>query len=105
MAARHFTLRAARHFSNERLANFASGLIIAGLIGILFTLHLARVIGFIHGKIAEALLVRAAREVGLAANFYTFYGNGLGAPAAIGEAGVSFSASLMCLSASEALAP
>ena len=33
-------------------------------------------------------LVRAAREVGLAANFYTFYGNGLGAPAAIGEAGV-----------------
>jgi uncharacterized membrane protein len=33
--------------------------IIAGLIGILFTLHLARVIGFIHGKIAEALLVRA----------------------------------------------
>ncbi len=34
------------------------------------------------------LLVRAAREAGLAANFYTFYGNGLGAPAAIGEAGV-----------------
>lgn len=33
-------------------------------------------------------LVRAAREVGLAADFYTFYGNGLGAPAAIGEAGV-----------------
>src|SRR5690606_38366456 len=33
-------------------------------------------------------LVRAAREVGLAANFYTFYGNGLGAPAASGEAGV-----------------
>lgn len=33
--------------------------VIAGLIGILFTLHLARVIGFIHGKIAEALLVRA----------------------------------------------
>jgi hypothetical protein len=33
--------------------------IIAGLIGILFTLHLARVIGFVHGKIAEALLVRA----------------------------------------------
>ncbi|MDZ4869980.1 MAG: sensor domain-containing protein [Alphaproteobacteria bacterium] len=33
--------------------------IIAGLIGILFTLHLARAIGFIHGKIAEALLVRA----------------------------------------------
>jgi branched-chain amino acid transport system substrate-binding protein len=34
------------------------------------------------------LLVRAAREAGLGANFYTFYGNGLGAPAAIGEAGV-----------------
>lgn len=34
------------------------------------------------------LLVRAAREVGLDAKFYTFYGNGLGAPAAIGEAGV-----------------
>ena len=33
-------------------------------------------------------LVRAAREGGLAAHFYTFYGNGLGAPAAIGEAGV-----------------
>jgi uncharacterized membrane protein len=35
------------------------GVIIVGLIGVLFTLHLARVIGFIHGKIAEALLVRA----------------------------------------------
>ena len=34
------------------------------------------------------LLVRAARESGLAARFYTFYGNGLGAPATIGEAGV-----------------
>lgn len=34
------------------------------------------------------LLVRAAREAGLGASFYTFYGNGLGAPAAIGEAGV-----------------
>jgi uncharacterized membrane protein len=34
-------------------------LIIVGLIGILFTLHVARGIGFIHGKIAEALLVRA----------------------------------------------
>ena len=33
-------------------------------------------------------LVRAAREQGLDAQFYTFYGNGLGAPAAIGEAGV-----------------
>jgi branched-chain amino acid transport system substrate-binding protein len=34
------------------------------------------------------LLVKAARETGLNAKFYTFYGNGLGAPAAIGEAGV-----------------
>lgn len=34
------------------------------------------------------LLVKAAREAGLHAKFYTFYGNGLGAPAAIGEAGV-----------------
>jgi hypothetical protein len=34
-------------------------LVIVGMLGILFTLHLARVIGFIHGKIAEALLVRA----------------------------------------------
>lgn len=34
------------------------------------------------------LLVRAAREGGLAASFYTFYGNGLGAPATIGDAGV-----------------
>ncbi|MFA7667359.1 MAG: branched-chain amino acid ABC transporter substrate-binding protein [Burkholderiaceae bacterium] len=33
-------------------------------------------------------LVRAAREHGLDAAFYTFYGNGLGAPAAIAEAGV-----------------
>lgn len=34
------------------------------------------------------LLVKAAREAGVDAKFYTFYGNGLGAPAAIGEAGV-----------------
>ncbi len=34
------------------------------------------------------LLVRALREVGSHARLYTFYGNGLGAPAAIGEAGV-----------------
>jgi branched-chain amino acid transport system substrate-binding protein len=34
------------------------------------------------------LLVKSAREVGLAAKFFTFYGNALGAPAAIGEAGV-----------------
>ncbi len=34
------------------------------------------------------LLVRAARQLGLDANFYTFYANGLGAPQAIGEAGV-----------------
>lgn len=34
------------------------------------------------------LLIRAAREAGLDAKFYTFYGNALGAPAAIGDAGV-----------------
>jgi branched-chain amino acid transport system substrate-binding protein len=34
------------------------------------------------------LLVKAAREVGYAGSFYTFYGNALGAPAAIGDAGV-----------------
>jgi len=34
------------------------------------------------------LLVKAAREVGCDGKFYTFYGNALGAPAAIGEAGV-----------------
>jgi branched-chain amino acid transport system substrate-binding protein len=34
------------------------------------------------------LLIRATREAGLTVNFYTFYGNGLGAPATIGEAGV-----------------
>jgi branched-chain amino acid transport system substrate-binding protein len=34
------------------------------------------------------LLVRALREVGSTARLYTFYGNALGAPAAIGEAGV-----------------
>jgi branched-chain amino acid transport system substrate-binding protein len=34
------------------------------------------------------LLVKAAKEVGFGGSFYTFYGNALGAPAAIGEAGV-----------------
>jgi len=34
------------------------------------------------------LLVRALRDVGSTARLYTFYGNALGAPAAIGEAGV-----------------
>jgi branched-chain amino acid transport system substrate-binding protein len=34
------------------------------------------------------LLVKAAREIGFEGRFYTFYGNALGAPAAIGEAGV-----------------
>lgn len=34
------------------------------------------------------LLVKAARDAGVTARFYTFYGNGLGAPAAIGDAGV-----------------
>jgi len=35
-----------------------------------------------------ALLVKAAREQGFGGKFYTFYGNSLDAPAAIGEAGV-----------------
>lgn len=46
----------------DALLNEPAGLVllvVVGMIGILFTLHLARVIGFIHGKIAEALLVRA----------------------------------------------
>ena len=34
------------------------------------------------------LLVRSLREVGSDARLYTFYGNALGAPAAIGEAGI-----------------
>jgi len=34
------------------------------------------------------LLIKAAREVGFDGTFYTFYGNALGAPAAIGEAGI-----------------
>jgi branched-chain amino acid transport system substrate-binding protein len=34
------------------------------------------------------LLVKALREVGVEARIYSFYGNALGAPAAIGEAGV-----------------
>jgi len=34
------------------------------------------------------LLVKAAREIGYDGKFYTFYGNALGAPAAIGDAGI-----------------
>jgi branched-chain amino acid transport system substrate-binding protein len=34
------------------------------------------------------LLIKSARDVGLDAHFYTFYANGHGAPAAIGEAGI-----------------
>jgi branched-chain amino acid transport system substrate-binding protein len=34
------------------------------------------------------LLVKAAREAGYEGKFYTFYGNAMGSPAAIGEAGV-----------------
>jgi branched-chain amino acid transport system substrate-binding protein len=34
------------------------------------------------------LLVKAAKEVGFDGKFYTFYGNALGAPAAMGDAGV-----------------
>lgn len=34
------------------------------------------------------LLVKAAREAGYTGKFYTFYGNALGAPAAMGDAGI-----------------
>jgi len=34
------------------------------------------------------LLVKAARDAGFDGSFYTFYGNALGAPAAMGEAGI-----------------
>jgi branched-chain amino acid transport system substrate-binding protein len=34
------------------------------------------------------LLIKAVREIGATVKFFTFYGNALGAPAAIGEAGV-----------------
>ncbi len=34
------------------------------------------------------LLIKAAREVGFEGRFYTFYGNALGVPAVLGEAGV-----------------
>jgi branched-chain amino acid transport system substrate-binding protein len=34
------------------------------------------------------LLVKAAREAGFEGKFYTFYGNALGAPAALGDAGI-----------------
>jgi branched-chain amino acid transport system substrate-binding protein len=34
------------------------------------------------------LLVKAARDVGFEGRFFTFYGNALGAPAAMGEAGI-----------------
>ena len=34
------------------------------------------------------LLIKAAREIGYRGRFYTFYGNALGAPAAIGDAGL-----------------
>jgi branched-chain amino acid transport system substrate-binding protein len=34
------------------------------------------------------LLIKAAKDVGFEGKFYTFYGNALGAPAAMGEAGV-----------------
>ncbi|EHR72423.1 ABC-type branched-chain amino acid transport system, periplasmic component [Burkholderiales bacterium JOSHI_001] len=34
------------------------------------------------------LLVKATRDLGLACKFYTFYGNALGVPAALGDAGV-----------------
>ena len=34
------------------------------------------------------LLIKAARDVGLNARFYTFYGNALGVPAALGDSGI-----------------
>ena len=34
------------------------------------------------------MLIKAAKDVGFGGKFYTFYGNALGAPAAIGEAGI-----------------
>ncbi|MDP4622188.1 MAG: branched-chain amino acid ABC transporter substrate-binding protein [Hydrogenophaga sp.] len=34
------------------------------------------------------LLIKAAREVGFDGRFFTFYGNALGAPAAVGDAGI-----------------
>ncbi len=34
------------------------------------------------------LLIKAAKDIGFKGKFYTFYGNALGAPAAIGQAGV-----------------
>ena len=34
------------------------------------------------------LLVKAAKEVGFEGRFYTFYGNALGAPAAMGDSGI-----------------
>jgi branched-chain amino acid transport system substrate-binding protein len=34
------------------------------------------------------LLIKACREVGFDGKFYTFYGNALGAPAAVGDAGI-----------------
>ena len=34
------------------------------------------------------LLVKAARDVGFDGKFYTFYGNALGVPGVLGEAGV-----------------
>ena len=35
-----------------------------------------------------SLLVKAAKDAGMTTKFYTFYGNGLGAPAALGDAGL-----------------
>jgi branched-chain amino acid transport system substrate-binding protein len=34
------------------------------------------------------MFVKAAKDIGLDVNFYTFFGNGLGAPATLGDAGV-----------------
>src|SRR5262249_59439829 len=49
-----------------------------------------------------ALLVRAANDAGLKANFYTFYAGVVGAPTAIGEAGGGRGTGGACYGASEA---
>jgi uncharacterized membrane protein len=46
----------------DALLNTPPGLIllvVAGLLGLIVTLHVARVVGYVHGRIAEALLVRS----------------------------------------------
>jgi hypothetical protein len=45
----------------EHILHTAPGLIVLALIGVLLffcVLHLAKIIGYLHGKLAEVLLVR-----------------------------------------------